>query len=116
MKGLDFDACGRLDMRVLEELGVPREADFYICGPPAFMRDLTAGLTDRGVAVNRIHTEIFGAGPFSTPGIAASSPRLPHLPEGAPGRGPVVSFARTGLNVRWGPAFRSLRRTCAMVL
>jgi ferredoxin-NADP reductase len=107
-KGLDFDACGRLDMRVLEELGVPREADFYICGPPAFMRDLTAGLTDRGVAVNRIHTEIFGAGPFSTQGIAASSPRLPHLPEGAPGRGPVVSFARTGLNVRWGPAFRSL--------
>jgi MOSC domain-containing protein YiiM/ferredoxin len=28
--GLDFDARGRLDMRVLQELGVPRNADFYI--------------------------------------------------------------------------------------
>jgi MOSC domain-containing protein YiiM/ferredoxin-NADP reductase len=31
--GVDFDAPGRLDMRVLQELGVPRNGDFYICGP-----------------------------------------------------------------------------------
>ena len=42
------------------------------------------------------------------PGIAASPSQLPHLPAGAPGTGPLVSFARTGLNVRWGPAFQSL--------
>jgi ferredoxin-NADP reductase len=107
-KGFDFDACGRVDMRVLEELGVPRDADFYICGPPAFMSDLAVGLTVWGVAADRIHTEIFGAGPSNTPGIAASPRRLPHLPAGAPGTGPLVSFARTGLNVRWGPAFQSL--------
>ena len=41
---------GRLDMRVLEELDVPRDADFYICGPSAFMSDLTAGLAAWGVA------------------------------------------------------------------
>jgi hypothetical protein len=23
-----------LDVRVLQELGVPRDGDFYICGPP----------------------------------------------------------------------------------
>ena len=31
-----------------EELGVPRDADFYICGPAAFMSDLTAGLSALG--------------------------------------------------------------------
>src|SRR3546814_15474771 len=36
--GLDFDARGHLDIRVLQELGVPRTADFYMCGPPGFMR------------------------------------------------------------------------------
>jgi hypothetical protein len=28
--GVDFDAPGRLEMRVLQELGVPRNGDFYI--------------------------------------------------------------------------------------
>src|SRR5262245_37028555 len=41
--GVDFDASGRLDMRVLQELSVPRNSDFYVCGPAAFMDDLAAG-------------------------------------------------------------------------
>src|SRR6266478_7958604 len=44
-QAVDFDASGRLGVGVLEELGVPRDADFYLCGPPAFMTDLPAGLT-----------------------------------------------------------------------
>ena len=47
---VDFDAPGRLDMRALQELDVPRNGDFYICGPSAFMSDLTAGLAAWGVA------------------------------------------------------------------
>ncbi len=105
---VDFDAPGRLDMRVLRELSVPRNGDFYICGPPAFMSDLTAGLAAWGVPPSRIHTEIFGAGPSITPGVAASPRRPPHLPAGPPGTGPLVSFVRSGLNVRWGPGFQSL--------
>ena len=120
---VDFDAPGRLNMRVLQELSVPRNGDFYICGPSTFMSDLTAGLAAWGVAPDRIHTEMFGAGPSITPGVAASPRRPPHLPAGPPGVGPLVSFARSGLNVRWGPAFqsllelgRSLRRARAMVV
>jgi ferredoxin-NADP reductase/MOSC domain-containing protein YiiM len=105
---LDFDARGRLDMRVLQELGVPHNADFYICGPPAFMSALTAGLAVWGITSCRIHTEIFGLGPSKTPGIAASPRQPPHMPAGPPGVGPLVSFARSGLNVRWGPAFQTL--------
>lgn len=106
--GLDFDARGRLDLRVLRELDVPRNADFYLCGPPAFMSDLTVGLANWGVAASRIHTEIFGSAPSKTPGVAASPRRPPHMPPGPPGAGPLVSFARSGLDVRWGPAFQSL--------
>jgi hypothetical protein len=36
------------------------------------MSDLTAGLAAMGVASTQIHTELFGAGPSITPGIAAS--------------------------------------------
>jgi len=106
--GVDFDAPGRLNMRVFQELSLPRNGDFYICGPSTFMSDLTAGLTAWGVAPGCIHTEIFGAGPSITPGIAASPRRPPHLPAGLPGSGPLVSFARSGLNARWGPPFESL--------
>jgi ferredoxin-NADP reductase/MOSC domain-containing protein YiiM len=105
---VDFDASGRLNMRLLQELNLPRNGDFYICGPSTFMSDLTAGLKALGVAPDRIHTETFGAGLSITPGIAASPRRPPHLPAGPPSAGPMVSFARTGLNVRWGSSFQSL--------
>jgi ferredoxin-NADP reductase len=105
---VDFDAPGRLNMKVVQQLDLPRNGDFYICGPSTFMSDLTAGLAALGVAPDRIHTEMFGAGPSTTPGIAAAPRRPPHLPAGPAGPGPLVSFARTGLNVRWGPTFHSL--------
>jgi ferredoxin-NADP reductase/MOSC domain-containing protein YiiM len=105
---VDFDTAGHLNFRVLEALNVPRGGDFYICGPASFMGDLSGGLAASGVAPGRIHTELFGAGPSSTPGIAPSPRRPPHLPVGSPGAGPMVSFARSGLDVRWGPSFRSL--------
>src|SRR5262249_60941850 len=61
--GVDFDAWGRLDLGVLQELDVPRNGCFYICGPQAFMSDLTAGLAAWGVTASRIHTELFGPTP-----------------------------------------------------
>ena len=106
--GVDFDASGRLHVGMLRELQVPRNADFYICGPSAFMGDLTAGLATWGVAAGRVHTELFGAGPSITPGIVAAPSRPPHAPVGTSGAGPLVSFARSGVNVRWGSTFQSL--------
>ena len=106
--GVDFDTPGRLNTNTLQELSLPRDGDFDICGPSTFMSDLTSGLTALGVAADRIHTETFGAGPSITPGIAVSQRRPPHLPAGDPGSGPMVSFARSGLNVRWEASFPSL--------
>jgi ferredoxin-NADP reductase/MOSC domain-containing protein YiiM/ferredoxin len=108
LPGIDFDAPGRLTIAALEELGVPRDADFYLCGPPAFLRDLTGGLAGWGVSRGRIHTEVFGPGEAMTPGIAPAAARTPHPPLGSPGPGPLVSFARSGLAVPWNPSFGSL--------
>ena len=72
------------------------------------MVDLSAGLAGWGALKECIHTEIFGAGASLTPGIAATVPTPPHLPIGPAGSGPLVSFARSGLSIRWGPPFRNL--------
>jgi ferredoxin-NADP reductase/MOSC domain-containing protein YiiM len=106
--GVDFDAAGRLTVTVLEELGVPRDADFYLCGPAAFLEEFVAGLGGWGVARDRVHTEIFGSGKSSTPGVKEAPRRLPHAPAGLPGTGPRISFARAGLTVTWDPKFQSL--------
>jgi ferredoxin-NADP reductase len=76
--GFDFDAAGRLTVPVLEELGVPLESGFYLCGPPAFLADFTARLADRSVAHERIHTEVFGSGKSNTPGVEEAPRRPPH--------------------------------------
>ena len=105
---VDFDTAGRLNPRVLQDLNAPRDGDFYICGPATFMSDLTRGLVTMGVAPDCVHTELFDARPPMTPGIAPSPRRPPHSPVGSSDAGPLVSFARSGLNVRWGPSFGSL--------
>ena len=106
--GSDFDSPGRIAADALKRLGVPLDADFYLCGPSAFLKDVTSGLAALGVPVERVHEEIFGAASAITPGIAESSPARPHPPEGPAGSGPQVSFARTGLNVPWNPKYASL--------
>jgi ferredoxin len=106
--GDDYDARGRLSIAVLEKLGVPREADFYLCGPTVFLDDFTTGLADWGVANDRIHTEIFGSGKPITPGVEKVSRRQPHAPAGSFGEGPRISFARAGLTARWDLKFQNL--------
>ena len=109
--GADFDMEGHLDVGVLHRLGVPRDADFYLCGPDAFMRDLTAGLTGWGVTTERIRTEVFGPGQAITPGVieqAGQQARVPHPPPGPAGAGPQVAFARSGLTINWNDRYSSL--------
>jgi len=104
---VDFDRVGRVGVDVFEEMGVPPDPDFYICGPAAFMSGLVDGLPGWGVARDRLHTEKFGSGQSMTPGIAAVPRRPPHPPGEATG-GPLVSFTRSNLAVHWGSAFHSL--------
>jgi ferredoxin-NADP reductase/MOSC domain-containing protein YiiM len=103
----DSDARGRLDMGALTRLDIPLNADFYLCGPVAFLQDLTRGLLRLGIPASRLHSEIFGSQGSSTPGIEEQRPP-PHAPAGPAGQGPRISFARSGLSVRWDPRFQNL--------
>jgi ferredoxin-NADP reductase/MOSC domain-containing protein YiiM/ferredoxin len=112
---VDYDAVGRVTPEVLEAAGVPGDGEYYLCGPNAFMEALREGLTALGVPTERVHTEIFGAQDAITPGVVATPTRPPHQPEGEPGAGPLVSFVRTGLNVRWDerwPSVLELAEAC----
>jgi MOSC domain-containing protein YiiM/ferredoxin-NADP reductase/ferredoxin len=106
--GADFDACGHLAVAGFDELKVPREAEFYLCGPPAFMRVLRADLGAWDVVPTRIRTEVFGSGESSTPGMVDPHRRPAHLPVGPAGTGPLVSFARSNLSAHWDPKYPSL--------
>jgi ferredoxin-NADP reductase len=106
--GSQFDSPGHLSVSSLERVGVSRNSDFYLCGPPPFLRDFTAGLSAWGIAPERVHVEIFGLSKTSNPGIVNAPARSPHLPAGVPGKGPRVSFSRSGLDVNWDPALNSL--------
>jgi ferredoxin-NADP reductase/MOSC domain-containing protein YiiM len=106
--GADFDAPGHLDVAAIEKLGVPRTADFYLCGPTPFIRDLTAGLVAWGVDAARVHSETFGPAASMTPGVIGAPARLPHPPAASGALGPPVSFARSGLTVAWDKRFQSL--------
>jgi ferredoxin-NADP reductase/MOSC domain-containing protein YiiM len=56
--GSDFDAPGRIDIAVIEQLAVPRDSDVYLCGPTLFLHDLKTGLQSWGVSDERVHMEI----------------------------------------------------------
>jgi ferredoxin-NADP reductase len=106
--GQEYDAPGHLGLPVIKQLGVPRDADFYLCGPPAFLSGLKSNLKDWGVSPGRVFTELFGPGQAMQPGISGAPRRPAHQPGGAAGTGPRVSFTRSGLTVAWRPDFQSL--------
>ncbi len=105
--GADFDAPGHIDTALLQRIGVPQGADFYLCGPSSFLKNMRDGLKSWGVPAENVHTEIFGALDSITPGMAQVA-HTPHLPQGPAGPGPAVTFARSGITVAWDPKFASL--------
>jgi ferredoxin-NADP reductase/MOSC domain-containing protein YiiM len=105
--GADFDAPGHIDAALLERIGVSRNSDFYLCGPSSFLQNMRDGLRNWSVLADNVHTEIFGSLEAITPGMARVV-HTPHLPQGPPGSGPPVSFARSGITAAWDPKFGSL--------
>jgi ferredoxin-NADP reductase/MOSC domain-containing protein YiiM len=105
--GAEFDASGHIDIALLQRIGVSQSSDFYLCGPASFLQNMRDGLRNWGVLAENVHTEIFGSREAITPGMAQVV-HTPHLPQGPPGSGPPVSFARSGISAAWDPKFASL--------
>jgi MOSC domain-containing protein YiiM/ferredoxin-NADP reductase/ferredoxin len=106
--GEDCDAAGHLSRSVLEEVGVPREADAYLCGPVRFMAEMKEALATTGLAPGRMYAEIFNGSEPMTPGVVGGATRAPHLPGDDADTGPLISFARSGIAAHWKAPYRSI--------
>jgi ferredoxin-NADP reductase len=107
--GEDFDAAGHLSRSVFDAIGIPRNADVYLCGPNRFMADMKETLAAFGVAPARIHAEVFSGGERMNPGFVSTAASVPHPPEGDADTGPLVSFARSGIAAHWkASAYQSI--------
>jgi ferredoxin-NADP reductase/MOSC domain-containing protein YiiM/ferredoxin len=104
-----FDVQGRLTSSAMEHAGVPMDADFYLCGPDAFLREMGSTLTARGVPREQVASEVFGSLGGYASGIVSTGDRPPpHPPGGPPGSGPAVAFSRSSLAVSWAARYPSL--------
>ena len=99
---------GRLTADVVAGLGLPVDANAYVCGPEQFMDDVAAALAALGIAPARIHTERFGSRSPINPGVVRADAPPPHPPPGPPGVGPAVTFARSGLTTAWSDTYSSV--------
>jgi ferredoxin-NADP reductase len=107
--GRDFDANGHLSRAMLESLGLPPEAESYLCGPPRFMSEMKDTLAALGIAPGQIHVEVFAGGQSLRPGVVETDRRPPHPPPGDRNSGPLISFARSSITAHWKPgAYKSL--------
>jgi ferredoxin-NADP reductase/predicted pyridoxine 5'-phosphate oxidase superfamily flavin-nucleotide-binding protein len=59
VEGRDYQSSGRVGIDLFEKILPGLDADFYLCGPEAFLADLQEGLHGAGVPIARIHTESF---------------------------------------------------------
>lgn len=58
--GRDYDEAGRITPDWLRANTPLAGADYYLCGPRPFLRDLSRALTTLSVPVSQIHYEFFG--------------------------------------------------------
>lgn len=80
--GREYDAAGRLTVDWLATHAPVETAEYFVCGPLGFLRDIVSGLHQRGVAAERLHYEFFGPvtdvfgeeGHVDTPSAPAAKP------------------------------------------
>jgi uncharacterized protein len=107
----DYDSSGIITLDLLQRLLPGPTCDFYLCGPPPFMKALYNALLDWGATEDCIYYEFFGpatvlkankagAGiPPAAPAAAAATEKT----AAAASLGIMVTFQRSGLTVPWDP-------------
>ena len=114
VEGRDYDSAGVISMELLQSLVPGKDGDFYLCGPPPFMKVLFNGLLDWGVAESRIYYEFFGPATVLKEGAddkadRKSAPTASTVPgPEAAADGPMVTFKRSGVTVNWDPEIETI--------
>ena len=100
-----FLSSGHLSMNLLRKLLPHSDFDFYLCGPPGFMKSLHDGLTSWGVSELRIHYEFFGPATLLNK-KAATANRARATTDRT--RNVEVRFARSGVTAIWDDSSESI--------
>ena len=105
--GTDYHEPGRVDMDLLRRLLPDKEADFYLCGPPLFMKSLFSGLVAWGVPETQVNYEFFGpASILGDRSTVAKGKRLAETTECC--EQDEVVFSKSGVKTSWNPSFESI--------
>jgi ferredoxin-NADP reductase len=100
--GLDHDEAGRVSLDLLRRLLPDERRRFHLCGPPAMMADLVAGLEAWGVADSDILYEAFGPATVKRASESTSSAGRAETETAE------VVFAKSGKTRQWTSAAGSL--------
>lgn len=103
VQGRDYRHAERVSVSLLKRLLPSSNYEFYICGPPPMMNQITQELAAWGVPQDRIFFEAFG--PATVKKLA---PAEPPAAEAGIAASYQVSFARSGKTCSWKPGTASL--------
>jgi hypothetical protein len=108
VEGRDYDSRGRVDISLLKRVLPFDDYEFYLCGPPPFMKSLYCGLLSLDVSESRIHYEFFGPASILTEEAAPCGPAVARTGEEELTGEIQVEFARSGVSVTWDPACETI--------
>jgi ferredoxin-NADP reductase len=99
-QGVDYQVKGFASVSLLKQLLPHKDCQFYLCGPPPFMKSLSEGLAEWGVPDTQVFSETFGPAAIKRPKVnEGASPKVPAVP---------VTLSLTGKTVEWSDEFQSL--------
>ncbi|MEL7498027.1 MAG: 2Fe-2S iron-sulfur cluster-binding protein [Planctomycetota bacterium] len=96
-KGIDFQVQGYVSLDLLKRILPSHNCQFYLCGPPPFMKSLLEGLSEWGVPESQIFSEAFGP-------ASRKSQRTPTIEQ----THCSVSFSKTNQTIDWNGQFETL--------
>jgi ferredoxin-NADP reductase/MOSC domain-containing protein YiiM len=105
LKGRDYDSTGHVDIDLLKKLLPFKDMDFFLCGPPPFMKSLVKDLREWGVQEERIRFELFGPASLLQEGTRPKELKK-KLDEGEEAF--EVVFLQSGTTARWDPEYENL--------
>lgn len=100
LKGRDYDSTGHIGVALLKDLLPSKDMDFFICGPPPFMKSLVKDLKVWGVPEERIRFELFGSAALLQEG---TKPKRSTKQLAKAKKDLDVFFLQSGVTAKWDP-------------
>jgi ferredoxin-NADP reductase len=104
-KGLDYDSTGHVTVDLLKKLLPNKDMDFYLCGPPPFMKSLMKDLQEWGVPEDSISFELFGPATLLQEGTRR---KLPKKKTDFGEEAFEIAFLQSGITAKWDPEYENL--------